>query len=120
MNNMSKVKQAIVVRTDLKMGKGKIAAQVAHASLEAFEKTKKKRPAWAKEWEKSGKAKIVLKVHSEEELMRFYKKVKAELPAVIIRDAGLTQIKSNTATCFGVGPAPEEKIDKHLGKLKLL
>lgn len=120
MNRMDRVKQAIVVRADLNMGKGKIAAQVAHASLEAFEKTKRRRPAWVKKWEESGKAKIVLKVFSEEELMRFYKKVKAELPAVLIRDAGLTQIKSNTATCFGVGPAPEEKIDRYLGKLKLL
>ncbi len=120
MGRMKKVKQAIVVRTDLKMGKGKIAAQVAHASLEAFEKTRKRKPAWAKLWEESGKAKIVLKVSSEAELKQFYKKVKAELPAVLIKDAGLTQIKPNTATCFGVGPAPEEKIDKYLGKLKLL
>ena len=114
------MKQAIVVRTDIKMGKGKLAAQVAHASLEAFETIRKKHPSWVKRWKEEGMAKIVLKVSSKNELLRFYKKVRKELPAVLIRDAGLTQLKPNTITCFAVGHAPAEKIDKYLKTLKLL
>jgi PTH2 family peptidyl-tRNA hydrolase len=120
MGFMKKVKQAIVIRSDLGMGKGKLAAQVAHASLEAFEKTRKERPEWASLWEESGKAKIVLKVADRKELMELYKKVKVDLPAILIRDAGLTQVKPGTVTCFAVGPAPSEKIDRYLSHLKLL
>jgi len=117
---MSEIKQAIVVRADLHLGKGKLAAQVAHASLEAFEKVLKEKPEWAKLWAKSGKAKIVLKVSSEVELIELYRRIKSRLPAALIRDAGLTQIPKGTITCFGVGPAPSEKIDAYLGHLKLL
>ena len=117
---MHEVKQAIVIRSDLKMGKGKLAAQVAHASLEAFEKTKRERPGWVSLWKETGKAKIVLKVADRKEFIKIYRKVKAHLPAVLIRDAGRTQLKAGTVTCFAVGPAPNKKIDKYLSNLKLL
>ena len=120
MDSMERIKQAIVIRSDLGMGKGKLAAQVAHASLEAFEKTRKERPEWVSLWEESGKANIVLKVANRKELMELYRKVKAELPAVLIKDAGLTQVRPGTATCFGVGPAPSDRIDRYLSHLKLL
>jgi len=35
------MKQVIVMRTDLKMGKGKIAAQACHASLGAYKNSSK-------------------------------------------------------------------------------
>ena len=54
------MKQAIVVRTDLQMGKGKVAAQVAHASLAAAEASQEKRAGWYREWKGEGQAKIVL------------------------------------------------------------
>ncbi|MEK6956966.1 MAG: peptidyl-tRNA hydrolase, partial [Thermoproteota archaeon] len=44
------IKQVIAVRIDLQMGKGKIAAQVAHASLLGAENVRKSNPAWFKEW----------------------------------------------------------------------
>ena len=69
-------KQVIVVRTDLKMQRGKIAAQSSHASVEAMEKTKKKFPAWVEEWRETGMQKVVLKVGSEKELVELFEKVK--------------------------------------------
>ena len=57
-------KQAIVVRNDLKMQKGKVAAQVAHASLTSAEQTKKDRPELFRKWWESGQKKVVLKVDS--------------------------------------------------------
>jgi PTH2 family peptidyl-tRNA hydrolase len=115
------MKQAIVVRSDLKMGKGKLAAQVAHASLSAAEETMNRRSDWFDEWKEGGQAKIILKVQTEEALHELYKKAKAaKLPAALIEDKGLTQLEPGTVTCLGIGPGPEEELDRITGKLKLL
>lgn len=111
-------KQVIAIRTDLKMGKGKIAAQVAHASLEAYKRTgflsKRK-------WDKSGHKKIVVKVSGVKQLMEVHRKaVQAGLTSCIIMDAGRTQIEQGTTTAVGIGPDEEEKIDKITKNLKLL
>jgi PTH2 family peptidyl-tRNA hydrolase len=115
------MKQAIVVRTDLKMGRGKVAAQVAHASLSAAESAQQRRPSWYSAWKEEGQAKIVLKVGSEGELHELLRKAKsAGLPASLIEDRGLTQIEPGTVTCLGIGPGPDPEIDGITGKLKLL
>lgn len=111
-------KQALVARTDLGMGKGKIAAQCAHASLQAYLKST---DAQRKAWEKSGQEKVVLKAQSEKELVGLYSQAKkAGLPAAIITDAGHTQIPSGSKTVVGIGPCEENKLDEITGKLKLL
>lgn len=111
-------KQAMVVRKDLGMSVGKISAQVSHASLEAY---KKAAPETKKAWELGGQKKIVLKVGSEKELLEYFEKCRdAGLKPALVRDAGHTQLEPGTVTCFGVGPAEENKIDSILGKLKLL
>lgn len=115
------VKQVVVVRADLKMGKGKLAAQVSHASLEAYKLALSKNPKETEEWENSGKAKVVLKVSSEKELLEIYNLAKrAKLPCSLISDAGRTQLEPGTITCLGIGPVEESFVDKITGKLKLL
>ncbi len=115
------MKQAIVVRADLKMGKGKVAAQVAHASLSAAEEARLRRSSWYAGWKDGGQAKIVLKVGSEESLRELLQRAKAAgLPAALIEDRGLTQLEPGTVTCLGIGPAPEMEVDAITGKLKLL
>jgi PTH2 family peptidyl-tRNA hydrolase len=115
------MKQAIVVRTDLGMGKGKIAAQVAHASLSAAEAARQRKGGWYDAWKNGGQPKVVLKVGSEAELEEIFRKAKSSgLPASYIEDRGLTQVESGTATCVGIGPAPDPAIDEITGKLKLL
>ncbi len=115
------LKQAIVVRTDLEMGKGKIAAQCAHASLSAYLETERTNPEDAEKWIEEGMKKVVLKVAGEKELFLYFQQAKdAGLPVEIIRDAGLTQIEGGSATCFGIGPADAKEINKIVGKLKLL
>jgi PTH2 family peptidyl-tRNA hydrolase len=111
------LKQAIVVRSDLGMGKGKLAAQCSHASLSSYRKCDKK---LAQEWEEEGQKKVVLKVGGEEELLSLYEKMKREVPCALIRDAGHTQLEPGTISCFGAGPADEKLLDKFLGHLKLL
>ena len=61
------VKLALVVRADLGMGRGKIAAQVAHAAVAAVLANGGSRVFAA--WLAEGQPKVVLKVASAEELV---------------------------------------------------
>lgn len=111
------MKQAIVARTDIGMGTGKLAAQVAHASLSAYEDADSRARS---KWKGEGQKKIVLKASSEAELFELADKARAEgLPYAIIRDAGHTQLEPGTATTFAVGPAPDNLVDKVTGDLSL-
>ena len=111
------LKQAIILRSDLKMGKGKAAAQAAHASISAIDKADKDTVS---AWKAQGMKKVVLKVQSEKELLELFMSAKRELPCALIHDAGLTQIESGSATAVGIGPAEESKINKFTKELKLL
>ncbi len=113
-------KQVILARTDLKMGKGKLAVQVAHASLEAFKKALKKDPEAVSQWQLEGQAKVVLKIDSQQEALDYFMRAKNLFPAALIKDAGLTQLTPGTVTCVGIGPAPVIELDKLTGKLKLM
>jgi len=116
-----KYKQVIIIRTDLKMSKGKIVAQAGHAAVSAAEEARKKRPEWWKTWLEEGQCKIAVKAKSKEELLKLTQKAKTlHLPYAIIYDRGLTELPPNTITCIGAGPAPSNQIDKITGSLPLL
>lgn len=111
-------KQVILVREDLKLDKGKMAAQVAHASVEAALKLDKES---VRRWRASGMKKVVLKVRDKKELFSFKQNAKDnKLKTAVITDAGRTSIKPGTVTCLAIGPDEEEKIDKLTGKLKMM
>ncbi|MCD6536562.1 MAG: peptidyl-tRNA hydrolase [Thaumarchaeota archaeon] len=114
-------KQAIIIRADLRMSKGKVASQAAHAAVSAAEKCRKIKPEWFKSWIEEGQKKVVLKGRDEEELRKLLQEAEAlGLPTALIEDAGLTEIPPGTVTALGIGPAPSDIIDKITGKLKLL
>lgn len=118
---MFKYKQVIVVRTDLEMSPGKLAAQVAHGSVGAAELTRKKHRRWFYNWLSEGQKKVVLKVGSESELQNLKKKAdKLNLPNILVVDAGLTELTPGTVTALGIGPAPNEILDQVTGNLPLL
>jgi len=110
-----------VIRKDLKLGAGKIASQVAHAAVGSMNKLLQINPEIVKKWEKEGSKKIVLKVRDASELRIIENMIKKDkLVSFLVRDAGLTQVKTSTITALGIGPVEEERIDKITGKLKLL
>jgi PTH2 family peptidyl-tRNA hydrolase len=112
------MKQVIIVRQDLKMPKGKMAAQVAHASVEAVLVSDEQ---IVEEWRGEGMKKVVLKVPSRKELFIYYKKAKKErLNLSIIKDAGRTFLKPGTVTCVAIGPNEEGEINPIINDLKLL
>ena len=111
-------KQVIIVRKDLKLSKGKLAAQVAHASLGAYKQSGYEEQT---EWEAWGSKKVVLKAENLKELLELQKSAKkAKIAQSLIKDAGLTEVKPGTVTALAIGPALEEELDRLTGHLKML
>lgn len=118
---MNDIKQVIAVRTDLEMGKGKIAAQVGHACMLGAEYVRKSNPDWFDKWWWVGQEKVVVKIGSLKELEQIKESaISLNIPWCEVTDAGNTQIEPGTTTCISLGPAPAELIDKVTGDLKLL
>lgn len=119
--NLNSMKMAIVVRSDLKMTKGKSCSQAAHAAVLCYQESLKNNPGALKVWLRLGQPKVVLKTSSQEELEKLHSESKdAGVIAVLVSDAGRTQIKSGTMTVLGIGPDFSEKIDAIVKDLKLL
>ena len=112
-------KLALLVRTDLGMARGKIAAQVAHAAVAAVLAAAGS-PDCAL-WLAEGQPKVVLRVASGTELCQVADAARAAgLPVQVIRDAGRTQVPPGTPTCCAIGPAAAARLDPVTGGLSLL
>jgi PTH2 family peptidyl-tRNA hydrolase len=124
-------KQVIVIRKDLKMSKGKIAAQAAHASLKACMSLGRiegdklvlnlSSPV-VHQWFTQRFKKVCVCVESEQELLDIHELARQNgLPCSLIQDAGDTEFDGvPTLTAVAIGPAKEKHIDKITGNLKLL
>jgi len=134
-------KQVLVLRADLKMRKGKMVAQGAHAAMKVFfdripDEVREK--GWPEgfsritipieinrhmfDWMFGIFTKVCCRVESEDELLALYEQAQgAGLPCCLITDAGKTEfhgVPTNTAVC--IGPAMPEDIDPITRHLKLL
>ncbi|MFB6182536.1 MAG: peptidyl-tRNA hydrolase Pth2 [Candidatus Nanohaloarchaea archaeon] len=114
---MSSYKQALILREDLDISKGKMISQACHASLKAYKQASEKQK---EEWEKTGSKKIVLDIGSQKLEEKQREADKQGLPNAIIKDAGLTEIEPGTKTALGIGPAKDSKINKITGQLALI
>lgn len=120
------VRMTLIVRQDLKMGKGKAAAQCLHATLALYKKisnpeSEAYNPEMVNRWEYgNGQAKITLQVPNQEEMdTLFAQAISLDVNAYIVHDAGRTQIAAGSATVLGLGPAPKLVIDQITKDLKL-
>merc|ERR1711977_671342 len=98
-------KMVLVVRTDLGMTKGKIAAQCGHATLACYKHFLKHDPKSKilRRWERGGQMKIALQAKSEEDLDTLQATaISLGLVAEVIADAGRTQIASGSHTVLGI------------------
>jgi PTH2 family peptidyl-tRNA hydrolase len=103
------------------MGKGKIAAQCSHATLGAYELSKRYCRSALKCWFQAGTAKIALKCADDAALLEVQATAEAAgLVTYLVHDAGHTQIAAGSMTVLAIGPAPYELCDTITGKLKLL
>jgi len=112
------VKQVVVVNEALRLPRGKLSAQVAHAALAAFLDAG---PDARQQWLAEGMPKVVLRCDTEAELLQLYAlATSAGLPAEVVRDAGRTVVPAGTATCVGIGPAGDAAVDAITGTLRLV
>lgn len=112
------MKQVLVVNGGLGLPPGKLAAQVAHASIGAFLDAD---PDRQRGWLEAGMPKIVLDGASAGFLDDLQRRARdAGLSAFLVRDAGRTVVAAGTVTCLGIGPAPAAEIDALTGSLSLL
>lgn len=134
MNNPNKTKLAILIRKDLKMHKGKIAAQASHAVLgcilaqgyysenvDHIKSINLSLTGALGDWLEHAFTKVALAVNSDEELLEYERKAKkVGIPCKLITDCGYTVFNGiPTNTCLAIGPSWNEEIDKICGELKL-
>jgi len=111
----------VLSRKDLKISKGKLAAQVAHAAVNCCNVARTEHRDWYDLWMNEGQKKVVLVVENRQEMFHYYLIAKERgLPCCTVRDAGMTEVAPGTVTVVGIGPAPEDILDKLTGHLKLL
>lgn len=123
-----KVCQTVVIRKDLKMHKGKIAAQASHAfMIDLVEMWRngvnpEDLVGAAKEYYLTKFRKIVLAANSEAELDELYQKAKAAgLKCHMVIDSGETEFNGvPTKTCICIGPHYKSEIFPVTGHLKPL
>ncbi|RYP58799.1 hypothetical protein DL769_008798 [Monosporascus sp. CRB-8-3] len=130
-NSNEECKLVLVVRTDLGMTKGKIAAQCSHATLACYKTLSRSASSSSlsasasssllRRWERHGQAKIAVQTKSEDEMLELMGRARSlGITAEVIQDAGRTQIDPGSLTVLGVGPAPRSLVDQVTGHLKLL
>jgi PTH2 family peptidyl-tRNA hydrolase len=120
-SNSYEYKMVMVIRTDLKMSKGKMIVQACHAAVESSEVAKREnREVW-KKWKNGSSKKVALRIESLEELLELYNNtLKLNVACALIKDAGLTELPPGTTTALGIGPNKSEVIDKITGHLQLI
>lgn len=122
---MTQIKQVLVVRKDLNMRKGKIAAQCCHASMSFLTRrlpTKEPITEVQQKWLDDIFTKICVSVDSEEELMEIYEKaIQNNVEVHLVTDSGKTEFNGvPTKTCLALGPDYDNILDPISGHLKLL
>jgi peptidyl-tRNA hydrolase, PTH2 family len=133
-------KMVLIVNPSLAMGKGKIAAQCAHAAVGCYKRARRTCPAGLQAWEWTGCAKIAVKCQSSSEkgncngnsttdaaaaINAAFAEIAARaaakgIPMYLVEDAGRTQIAAGSKTVLGLGPAPAFVFEGVSDHLKLL
>jgi len=112
-------KLALIVRNDLKMSKGKIAAQTGHAVVDATVAAIENGKLC--KWQHDGETIIVLKVENEKTLNTVLEiATRKKVSNGRVFDAGHTEVANGTCTVGFVGPDKTDKIDKLTSQLKCL
>lgn len=113
-------KVVLVIRADLKMSPGKVAAQCVHAALGVYRNASNVIPRIVSDWENSGEKTVSLTCNTEQEFDLLYSQaVNANIPCYYVCDAGRTEIQAGSKTVLAIGPDTNSKINSITGHLRL-
>lgn len=116
-------KMVFVVNSELEMGVGKIAAQVAHAALGLHQLLLQNESKFGDaliKWMDFGETKIVLRGESTQQLLQLDRQaIEADLPSYLVQDAGKTQVRAGSTTVLSIF-GRVDIVDSVTGHLKLL
>ena len=117
----SEITMVLVTRSDLKLSRGKLAAQCGHAVAECVLKAKREQPRMRKRYMRDGARKIVCETSDLESLRRLFGDARVcGLVSYMVTDAGHTEIPAGTVTVLGIGPGPRSEIDPLTSSLSLV
>jgi PTH2 family peptidyl-tRNA hydrolase len=120
-SNSAGLKAVFVVRGEIRLTAGKVAVQVAHAAVMLYQVAERRDRPLLQRWLDAGQKKIAVTVATLEEMEQLQRRARAAgIPAVVVEDAGLTEVPPGTKTVLGLGPALASEIDPITGGLPLL
>ena len=114
-------KMVLVVRGELRLTAGKAAVQVAHAAVMLYQEAERKHTPVLERWLEGGQKKIAVVAPTLDALLELQRAARSlGLPTVLVEDAGFTEVAPGTKTVLGIGPGPENEVDRVTGGLALL
>ncbi|MCI4331144.1 MAG: peptidyl-tRNA hydrolase Pth2 [Thermoplasmata archaeon] len=114
-------KMVLVVRGELRLTAGKAAVQVAHAAVMLYQEAERRRAPTLEAWLAGGQKKIAVVAPTLDAMLELQRTARGVgLATVLVEDAGFTEVAPGTKTVLGIGPGPENEVDRVTGGLPLL
>eukprot|EP00884_Botryococcus_braunii_P020828 jgi/Botrbrau1/7429/Bobra.0083s0002.1 len=115
------LKMVLLVRSDLKMGRGKACVQCGHAVHKQYKRLRKTRDPSLSAWEGATAPKVCLRVENEAELLNLLEDAKRKgVPTTVVVDSGrTTQVAPGTRTVAALGPGDPAVIHELTSNLAL-
>ena len=119
-NPNEEMKLVLVVNDEPGMTAGKIAAQCSHATLAVYHSSTEPQGGAAAVGERGAEEDRVEVPQRDGVATARHRGEGCEASALIVEDAGRTQVAAGSCTVIAIGPAPESAVNAVTGALRLL
>ncbi len=115
------LKMWLAVRQDIKMSKGKLAAQSGHAYGDLYVAALTHVPELFQQYQAHATPKITVKAKNADAIDRIAAEcLKANICYETVRDAGRSELEPGTVTVVAFGPAYFDELPKFLQRLQVM
>ncbi len=121
MSEPRELKMWLAVRQDIKMSKGKLAAQSGHAFGDLYLKARDQVPDLFRQYQEHATPKVTVKAKNADTMDRIAAEcLTAGICYEWVRDAGRSELEPGTLTVIAFGPAYLDELPKFLQRLQVL